>query len=141
MSFVGMFTDVFHSLFKKPFTQLYPFERHPNPELLRAKLEWDATKCTACQLCVRDCPSHAIEVIVVDRATKRYVMHYEIDRCTFCAQCVANCRFDALTLSNSKWELASSQRKTFDLYYGNDADIQTVLAKRSSTDSQAGQPK
>ena len=124
-----MLGDVLTSLFSKPATELYPYERHPAPERLRGKLVWDPSKCTGCQLCVKDCPSEAIELITIDKASRRFVMRYHIDRCTYCAQCVQNCRFKCLGMSNKQWELASYRREPFMVFYGKDEDIQILLAK------------
>jgi formate hydrogenlyase subunit 6/NADH:ubiquinone oxidoreductase subunit I len=114
----AMLSDVFPSLFKRPVTENYPFERKPTPERLRGKLRWDASKCTGCQLCVRDCPSEAVEMTIIDRAAKQFEMRYFVDRCTFCGQCVQNCRFNCLELSHDDWELASVNRATFESCLG-----------------------
>jgi formate hydrogenlyase subunit 6/NADH:ubiquinone oxidoreductase subunit I len=82
-----MFGDVVRSLFKRPATELYPYVRRPTPDRLRGKLVWDPSKCTGCQLCVKDCPSEAIELIVLDKVKKQFVLRYHNDRCTYCAQC------------------------------------------------------
>jgi formate hydrogenlyase subunit 6/NADH:ubiquinone oxidoreductase subunit I len=124
-----MFGDIMHSLVRKPATELYPVERHATPAALRGQLAWDPAKCTGCSLCVKDCPSRALELIVVDKATKRYVMLYHEDRCTYCAQCVASCRFDALALSSEQWELAALDKAVFAIYYGREEDINAVKKK------------
>ena len=133
MSTLGaMFGDIIRSLFKKPFTQLYPFEKKPAPELLRGKLIWDPTKCTGCQLCIKDCPANAIELITLDKVNKRFVMRYNVDRCTFCEQCVVSCRFKCLSMSNEDWELASIKKEPFTVYYGKDSDVEFLLAKSAT---------
>ena len=91
-----MLGDVMRSLFRSPATELYPFVRKPSPDRLRGKLVWEPEKCAGCMLCVKDCPSDAIELIVLDKVKKRFVLRYHADRCTFCAQCVVSCRFDCL---------------------------------------------
>ena len=121
MTTIGaMVGDVVHSLFVHPVTEEYPFERKPAPEHLRGGLHYDASACRGCQLCVRDCPSAAIEIVTLDKAAKRYAMHYDVGRCTFCAQCVESCRFGTLHLSSQDWELASAQKDRFALDYGFD---------------------
>ena len=133
MTTIGaMIGDILSSLFKKPSTQLYPFERKPAPERLRGKLIWDPSKCTGCQLCIKDCPSDALELIVLDKVAKRFVLKYHVDRCTFCAQCVQTCRFKCLNMSNEQWELASTQKEPFTVYYGDDADVENILANASA---------
>lgn len=131
MKIGSMLKDVLESLFKKPITQRYPFTKTPPPERYRGKLYWDPSKCTGCQLCIKDCPSDAIELIVIDRAAKRFVIKYHSDRCTYCAQCVVNCRFKCLGMSNEQWELAAATKEPFTIYYGKDEDI-AFLMERST---------
>jgi formate hydrogenlyase subunit 6/NADH:ubiquinone oxidoreductase subunit I len=135
MKLGAMLGDIVGSLAKKPVTQQYPFVKTPGPARLRGKLVWDQTKCTGCQLCVKDCPSDAIEFIIIDKAAKRWVMRYNVDRCTYCAQCVVNCRFKCLSMSNEQWELASTDRDSFLNYYGKDTDVQQILAQTALGDT------
>lgn len=124
-----MLGDVIQSLFKPPATQRYPFERGNAPERLRGLLRYDPARCVGCQLCVRDCPSNALELIVVDKPAKRFVLRYHMDRCTFCAQCVVSCRFGCLKMTSEDWELASPDKDQFIRYYGNQSDIEAILAR------------
>jgi formate hydrogenlyase subunit 6/NADH:ubiquinone oxidoreductase subunit I len=112
-----MLNDVFASLFKRPFTERYPYKVRPAPARLRGKLLWDQGKCKGCMLCVRDCPARAIEIEVADRAARKYVFSYRIDRCIYCAQCVASCREGALTMSSELYHLASTDTKDFTEVY------------------------
>lgn len=125
----SMLVDTIRSLFQKPATQLYPFEREDTPDRLRGKLRWNPENCTGCCLCVKDCPSDAIEIITLDKKAKKFVMRYHADRCTFCAQCVQNCRFNCISLSSDEWELASVNTEPFTVHYGNEADLETFLER------------
>ncbi|MCE1252926.1 MAG: 4Fe-4S binding protein [Anaerolineae bacterium] len=140
MKLMSMLGDVVGSLFKKPFTEQYPFEKKPAPESLRGKLTWDASKCSGCMLCVKDCPANAIELITIDKANKRFVMKYHMDRCTFCDQCVVNCRLKCLDLSNEQWELAALSHEPLTVYYGRDEDIQFLLEKSARPGAEAEAP-
>jgi NAD(P)H-quinone oxidoreductase subunit I len=124
--------DALRSLFRRPATERYPFEKNPAPAALRGKLTWDPEKCSGCSLCVKDCPSNAIELITIDKANKRFVMRYHADRCTFCAQCVQNCRFACMQMSSEQWELASTGKQPFMVTYGKDADLEALLAKSAA---------
>ena len=132
MSYGTMLADVWGSFFKKPVTQKYPFERLEAPDHYRGKLVWTPGKCNGCCLCMKDCPSNAIELITIDKKAKRFVMEYHADRCTYCAQCVQNCRFDCLGMSPEQWELAALSKQPFEVYYGKDEDIQVILDKHVS---------
>jgi formate hydrogenlyase subunit 6/NADH:ubiquinone oxidoreductase subunit I len=132
-----MLGDLTRSFFRRPVTERYPFERRDAPKRLRGMLTWDPSKCTGCALCNKDCTANALELITLDKKNKRFVMRYHIDRCTFCAQCVENCRFACLGMSNEQWELAALSKEPFTVYYGNDADIESLLAKRARPNSHA----
>ncbi len=131
----AMLGEIVPSLFKKPATDLYPFERNPAPERLRGRLVWDADKCVGCNMCMKDCPTDAIKIYTLDKKAKRFVMRYYTDRCIFCSQCVQNCRFDALQMSNTDWELAMLDREAYVDYYGTPEDIQIVLEQHSQEDT------
>lgn len=132
-----MLKDVLTSLVQRPVTERYPFERQQVPTRLRGMLTWDAKKCDGCRLCVRNCPSEALELTVIDRKEKRFVMRYRMDRCLFCAQCVISCPRGALAMSNERWELAALSKEPFDLYWGDETDVQTVLADLADPGAQA----
>jgi formate hydrogenlyase subunit 6/NADH:ubiquinone oxidoreductase subunit I len=133
-----MFGDVFKSLFKKPATEKYPFTESATPKHFRGKLIWDPAKCTGCQLCVKDCPSNAIEIITIDKVNKKFVMRYHMDRCTFCSQCVLNCRFNCINMSEDEWELASVKREPFEVFYGREEDVKELLARAARPETGEG---
>ncbi len=129
MGIGALLGDVVRSLFSKPATEQYPFVKNAAPDRLRGKLVYDPEKCSGCQLCIKDCPSNAIELLVVDKKAKKFVMRYHADRCVYCAQCVDNCRFECLNMSNEQWELASTDRAAFEVMYGKDEDIEYLLQR------------
>jgi formate hydrogenlyase subunit 6/NADH:ubiquinone oxidoreductase subunit I len=128
----AMLGDISRSLFKRPATERYPFERRPTPDRLRGQLMFEPASCTGCRICVRDCPAGAVELQVVDKATKRFVMRFHADRCTYCAQCVVSCNFDALGMSSEQWELAALSREGFVVSLGREADIRELLDRAST---------
>ncbi len=121
-----MFNDVVRSFFTKSTTRLYPVERVAPPERYRGTLLYDPSLCTGCSLCVKDCPADAIELVILDRAAKRYVMKYRIDRCIYCGQCVVNCKPKCLAMPNQEWEHAALDQQ-FMVYYGTEQDIAQYL--------------
>lgn len=129
MKLGAMLGDVIRSLFRRPATELYPFTRRPAPERFRGKLVYDPAKCSGCQLCIKDCPSEAIELVVLDKVNKKFVLRYHQDRCTYCAQCVVSCRFNCLDMSSEMWELAAVNKLPFEVYYGKDEDVKFLLEK------------
>lgn len=134
MKLGAMLGDVMPALFRRPVTERYPLERRPVPERLRGALRWNPEKCTGCSLCVKDCPAKAIELITLDKAGKRFVLCYHLDRCTFCAQCVQSCRFKCLELSPEHWELAVLNKEPLTIYYGDEADVGSILAQLTHPD-------
>jgi NAD(P)H-quinone oxidoreductase subunit I len=137
MKIATMLRDVLRSLFERPATRRYPFERKPAPERLRGALRWNPKGCTGCCMCTRDCPANAIELITVDKASKRFVLRYHMDRCTFCAQCVQTCRFGCLGMAPDQWELAALRKEPFTVYYGDDADVAAALANLAGPEAAA----
>ena len=43
-----MLTDVVSSIFRRPFTERYPYRVKAAPLRLRGKLLWDESKCDGC---------------------------------------------------------------------------------------------
>ncbi|HWQ83765.1 MAG TPA: 4Fe-4S binding protein [Anaerolineales bacterium] len=131
MSVVGMLKDVVGSLFKAPFTEQYPFVRNEAPERLRGKLIWSPEKCTGCGLCTKDCPANALEVIIVDRAKKEFIIHYNTSKCTYCGQCVESCRQGSYVMSNVEWELAALTKESFQVTYARPEVLEKFLAAQN----------
>ncbi|MGD8455930.1 MAG: 4Fe-4S binding protein [Anaerolineales bacterium] len=129
MKIATMFHDVSVSFFKKPSTEKYPFERRDVPERLRGMLSWSPENCIGCGLCVKDCPASAIEVTVLDKKAKRFVVSYHLDRCIFCGQCAFICRQGCLDLVAGKWELAALGRDPFVVHFGESEDVRCLLAE------------
>jgi len=136
MKIATMFSDIWQSIWQKPVTQKYPFERQEAPDRLRGKLHWNPKDCTGCALCNKDCPANAIEIITIDKKEKRFVMKYHMDRCTYCAQCVESCRFSCIELSDKEWELAAMEKRPFTVYYGTDDDLNEFMAKFAPADAE-----
>jgi formate hydrogenlyase subunit 6/NADH:ubiquinone oxidoreductase subunit I len=64
------------------------------PPNFRGKIVYERDACTGCSLCVRVCPSHAIDILP---ETKR--MRIWIASCIFCSQCTDACPKNGLSMS------------------------------------------
>jgi formate hydrogenlyase subunit 6/NADH:ubiquinone oxidoreductase subunit I len=92
------------SLFKKPATGNYPFDRSGMPEGFRGKLKFNAEMCIGCKMCMRDCPSGAIEINKIGE--KQFQAQVNLAKCIYCGQCVDSCPKKALQIT-AEFELAS----------------------------------
>lgn len=129
-----MFQDVIRSLFRKTATRNYPAEREEAPDRLRGQLVFNAEKCVGCCLCSKECPASAIEVITLDKAAKRFVMRYHADRCIYCGQCEISCRHGCIDMDANQWELAAQTRAPFEVYYGEEVDVDQFMENLAGSD-------
>ncbi|HDN50770.1 MAG TPA: 4Fe-4S dicluster domain-containing protein [Thermoplasmatales archaeon] len=113
-----MLGQLLKQMFTKPFTNLFPAKYAPknvgkylqdvqagkatlispvpvaDPETFRGKIVYDREKCTGCKMCIKVCPSKAIEFKEEEKKIRIY-----IGRCIFCSQCNDACPVDALHMS------------------------------------------
>jgi len=101
---MAMERELLRSLFKKPATLIYPFEKLEPPKGLRGKHEYDGDKCIGCALCARICPSFAI-TLKGGPGPKCTGITVDLGKCLFCQQCEEVCPRDALWLTTA-YELA-----------------------------------
>lgn len=102
-----MVREVLGSLGRKAATTKYPFEKITMPPRFRGRLRFLGENCIGCKICMRDCPSKAIEIVKV--ADKQFDCVVHCDRCIYCAQCVDSCPRKALE-ATGEFELASLER-------------------------------
>ncbi len=115
---LGMVTSGKH-LGRHAITVQYPKERWTVPERSRGMVvlltdqETGQLNCTACLLCMRGCPSGAIDIQVEkDEKGKRHLTGFSVDfhLCCFCGLCEEACNFAAIKLS-TKYEFPEYDKK------------------------------
>ncbi|WP_051218332.1 NADH-quinone oxidoreductase subunit NuoI [Nocardioides insulae] len=129
---VAGFGVTFSTMFKKPVTEQYPFEKQPTAPRFHGRHQLNRwpdglEKCVGCELCAWACPADAIFVEGADNDDsedgegrfspgERYGRVYQINylRCILCGLCVEACPTRALTMTN-EYELADDNRA--DLIY------------------------
>ena len=77
----------------------------PVPPEFRGKVAFYRDKCTGCQLCIKVCPTKAIELLPEEEqeekeGKKQKKVKVFISRCCFCSQCVEICPVDALAMTD-----------------------------------------
>ncbi len=84
-------------MFKPNQTVQYPHQKLVQPERFRGTLTFDKDTCTACNLCVKACPTACISLEpAIDPATQKRVAKvswYQIDfgKCNYCRLCEEAC--------------------------------------------------
>ncbi len=93
----------------------YPEERMEMPErsrgivVLLSDKETGELNCTACELCMRACPTAAIKIVTHrDENKKKHLDVFEVDNglCCFCGLCEEACNFSALKMA-TKYEFST----------------------------------
>lgn len=104
---LGLFTTSKH-LGRHAITLQYPKERWTMPERSRGMVvlltdhETGKLNCNACLLCMRACPSGAIDIkYEKDEKGKRHLVEFKVDFhiCCFCGLCEESCNFAAIKMA------------------------------------------
>lgn len=102
-------------LFRKTVTVQYPEQRWEMPErsrgivVLLSDKETGELNCTMCLLCMRACPTGAINIDAPrDENKKRHLNSFTVDNaiCCYCGLCEESCNFSALKLA-TKYEFST----------------------------------
>ncbi len=142
---LGGFVQTVRSFFRRPITQLYPYER----PALEARffgapgLLWDDVAdeivCVACNICARACPDDCI-YLTGDKyggaktTKKNIVRDYFIDlaHCSYCGICVEVCPFDANEMT-PHFELSTYDRQQLVYDRGRLVEIARGVERRMGT--------
>ena len=81
------------SIFKKPETVLYPFEKKEMPKGLKGHIVIDENSCILCGICQKTCSAGAI---TIDKASRQWVINPF--QCVQCSACVYACPKDCLSM-------------------------------------------
>jgi formate hydrogenlyase subunit 6/NADH:ubiquinone oxidoreductase subunit I len=114
------------SLFRKPATINYPAQRSGMPKGFRGKLKFYPEKCSGCKLCMRDCPSGAIEIRKIGE--NKFEAEINLGKCIYCGQCVDSCLKKALEIT-SEFELAGLNQNQLRVIYN--AETEDNLKKQA----------
>ncbi|MFA6431963.1 MAG: 4Fe-4S binding protein [Candidatus Margulisiibacteriota bacterium] len=109
-----MIEFVLRSLFKKPATIKYPFEKIKMPANFRGKIKFIPEKCIGCSICVKDCPSNAIKINKI--GDKKFEMEIDLGKCIYCGQCADSCPKKAIDIT-PEFELATADKGTIKVIF------------------------
>lgn len=85
--------EMLKHLKQRPSTLVFPYEKNELVEGMRNEVSWKIEKCIGCSLCVKICPSSAIQL--VGKGKKSDII-YDLGRCIFCGECVDICPTKAI---------------------------------------------
>jgi NADH-quinone oxidoreductase subunit I len=118
---IGMWVTLTEFL-KRPATVPYPRATMPIPERYRGHIELvldpetGQSRCVACKLCEKACPSNCIVVEGIkrpgDKKKTPTVFTLDFTLCSLCGACVEVCPTSALRFSR-RYNLASTRREDF----------------------------
>lgn len=119
MSAPGKITrQALSSLVKKPATIKYPKKPSSMRPGFRGKLKFNPDLCVGCLMCVRDCPTSALEIRKAGE--KKFEAVIDLGKCIYCAQCADSCLKKALRLTED-FELAQLDYKLLQVIFKNDS--------------------
>lgn len=95
----SLLNAIIDAVIAKPDTVSYPFGKLELPEGYRGAIVIDPDKCIGCGLCVRDCPTGALQL--EKKSRDEFILTHYPARCAYCGQCEDSCRHGAIGHSNA----------------------------------------
>lgn len=104
--------EAVRSLFKRPYTNKFPYQPHKPFPRFRGRPKYDENNCIGCTACVQVCPAKALEFkdqVISGKAKRVLVVHWDI--CIACGQCQANCPTEKGIVLSQDFDLATTGRR------------------------------
>ncbi len=130
-----MVPSLLRSLFRHPATTRYPFVKWVMPEDFRGRPVVHTENCIGCKMCVRNCPSGAIDIEKVGE--KQFEARIDLGRCVYCARCAEVCPKKTIELTKD-FELAAFDRKTLKVVYDAPPPPAPAASPEAGPESDAG---
>jgi hydrogenase-4 component H len=102
--------EALRSLFSKPFTNNFPFEKIVPPDGFRGKPQFYQDDCVGCLACVEVCPARAIDYFDNKANQTRTLTHHQ-DKCVYCQQCERACITEKGIRLTKEFDLATYERQ------------------------------
>jgi len=124
----------------RPITMQYPEVKPVIPASHRGLHGLDESKCTLCQMCVKNCPVECIELEGLGRARDTFLLKYDVDysKCLFCNICAEVCPTSCVRLTE-KYNLASATRDECVLHLvrpKSEAEIEDFKQKQAQKEAE-----
>jgi len=103
---MGIVWECIKNLFKRPFTQKYPFVKPEIYERFRGKIKYKSKICIGCMQCAKHCPSVAIKFY------KKGRIDFDMGKCLHCGLCADICPVKAIIFTH-EYEYADKNPKKF----------------------------
>src|SRR3989344_7446149 len=124
-------------LFKPAITVQFPDEKLTPPQRFRGTLTFDKETCTACNLCIKACPTACISLDpAIDPTTKKRIAKiawYQIDfgKCNYCRLCEEACPTKPIksVRHTHGYEWAMLERKEMFVKWTQDVNAPPATAK------------
>lgn len=96
--------EAIKNLFKKPFTERYPYVKKKPYDRFRGNIKFSPEKCIGCKLCETYCPAKAITF------KSKGKIDFDMTKCIYCGNCHDVCPTGAITYTTD-FELANKDKK------------------------------